>query len=86
MLSKLVACVVHKPERGKEIEMTILIVHTGTQTIIDASDDVLVIDTDELTAEEREALEDYDDTDAVEEKGTDIMKIIRYYTGEKKGR
>lgn len=64
--------------------MTILIVHPGTGTIIDASDDVLVIDTNELTSEEREALEEYDETDAVEEKGTDIMKIIRYYTGEKK--
>lgn len=66
--------------------MTILIIHTGTGTILDASDDVLVIDTDELTAEEQDELEHYDHTDAVEEKGTDIMKIIRYYTGERKGR
>lgn len=66
--------------------MTILIIHTGTGTILDASDDVLVIDTDELTAEEQDELEHYDYTDAVEEKGTDIMKIIRYYTGERKGK
>jgi hypothetical protein len=66
--------------------MTILIVHTGTGTVLDASDDVLVIDTNELTSEEREALEEYEDTDAVGEKGTDIMKIIRYYTGERKGK
>ena len=66
--------------------MSILIVHMGTGTVIDASDDVLVIDTDELTSDEREALEEYEDTDAVGDKGTDIMKIIRYYTGERKGR
>lgn len=66
--------------------MSILIIHTGTGTILDASDDVLVIDTDELTAEEQDELEHYDYTDAVGEKGTDIMKIIRYYTGERKGR
>ncbi len=66
--------------------MSILIVHVGTGTVIDASDDVLVIDTDDLTSEERKALEDSDDTDAVETKGTDLMKIIRYYTGERKGK
>ena len=66
--------------------MSILIVHIGTGTVIDASDDVLVIDTDELTKDEREALEEYENTDAVGDKGTDLMKIIRYYTGERKGK
>lgn len=57
--------------------MTILIIHIGTGTIIDASDEVLVVDTNELTDAEREALVENEDTDIAVEKGTDIMKIIR---------
>jgi len=64
--------------------MSILIIHTGTGTIIDASDDVLVVDTNDLTSEEREALGEHEDIDVAIEKGTDIMKIIRHYTGERK--
>ena len=64
--------------------MTIMIIHTGTGTIIDASDNVLVLDTNDITNEQREALEEYGDIDCFEEKGTDIMKIIGYYTGEQK--
>lgn len=63
--------------------MTILIVHIGTGTIIDASDDVVVIDTNDLTEEEDLALEE-EDMSVADEKGVDIMKIIRHYTGERK--
>lgn len=63
--------------------MTILIVHKGTGTIIDASDDVVVVDTNDLTEEEDLALEE-EDMNIADEKGVDIMKIIRYYTGERK--
>jgi len=63
--------------------MTILIVHMGTGTIIDASDDVVVVDTADLTEEEDAALEE-EDMDIAEEHGVDIMKIIRHYTGERK--
>jgi len=66
--------------------MTILIIHAGTATIIDASDEVLVVDTNELTDEQREALVENEDIDIAVEKGTDIMKIIRHYTGERKDR
>jgi len=64
--------------------MTIMIIHMGTGTIIDASDNVLVLDTNDITNEQREALEEHEDIDCAQEKGTDIMKIIRYYTGEQK--
>jgi len=63
--------------------MTILIVHMGTGTIIDASDDVVVVDTADLTEEEDSALED-EDMNIADEHGVDIMKIIRYYTGGRK--
>lgn len=67
--------------------MTILIVHTGTGTVLDASDGVLVVDTSELTDEQVEDLEAFWslEPDAVDVKGTDIMKIISYYMGERKG-
>jgi len=64
--------------------MTILIVHMGTGTIIDASDDVVVVDTADLTEEEDGALVDEEDMDIADEHGVDIMKIIRHYTGERK--
>jgi len=56
--------------------MTILIVHTGTGTILDASDNVLVVDTDDLTEKEAQALEEEEDMDIAERKGTDIMKMM----------
>jgi len=63
--------------------MTILIIHKGTGTIIDANDDVVVVDTTDLTEEEDLALED-EDMDIADEHGVDIMKIIRHYTGGRK--
>jgi hypothetical protein len=66
--------------------MTILIVHLGTGTVIDASDDVLLIDTKELTEDECLELEEYENVDVLDGKGTDIMKIIRAYIGDKKSK
>lgn len=63
--------------------MTFYIVHVGTGTIIDAADDVLLIDADELTKNELSLFEE-DDIEAVAHKGVDIMKVIRYYMGERK--
>jgi len=69
--------------------MSILIVHMGTGTILDANDDVWVVDTNELTSEELEALEDAPDetldfllkydVDVATKKGTNIMEVIRHY-------
>jgi len=56
--------------------MTLYIVHVGTGTIIDASDDVLLINADDLTKKELERF-DYEDIEAVAHKGVDIMKVIR---------
>jgi len=69
--------------------MTAYIVHLGTGTILMAEDGVVVIDTDDLTDEEREALGDEmtwdkDFTDMAEQKGTDIMRVIGHYTGQRK--
>jgi len=69
--------------------MTAYIVHLGTGTILMAEDGVVVIDTDDLTDEEREALGDEmtwdaDFTDMAERKGTDIMRVIGHYAGERK--
>jgi len=55
--------------------MTLYIVHVGTGTIIDASDDVLLINADDLTKKELERF-DYEDIEAVAHKGIDIMKVI----------
>lgn len=63
--------------------MTFYIVHVGTGTIIDAADDVLLIDADDLTKNELSLFEE-DDIEAVAHKGVDIMKVIRYYMGERK--
>ena len=63
--------------------MGILIIHKGTGTVIDADDDVVVVDTADLTEEEELALED-EDMDIADEHGVDIMKIIRHYTGKRK--
>ena len=63
--------------------MSLLIIHIGTGTILNASDDVILIDDTELTREENDAL-DAEDMTAIADKGVDIMKIIRYYMGEKK--
>ena len=62
--------------------MGILIIHTGTGTVIDANDDVVVVDTADLTEEEELALEDGDMD--IADCGVDIMKIIRHYTGKRK--
>jgi len=69
--------------------MTAYIVHLGTGTILMAQDDVVVIDTDDLTDEERDALGDEMDwdkdfADIAERKGTDIMRMIGHYAGERK--
>jgi len=60
--------------------MTILLIHLGTNTIIDAADDVIVIDTDDLSIEEAQAVQN-EDLGEVANKGTDVMKMIRYYMG-----
>jgi len=63
--------------------MTLYIVHVGTGTIIDAADDVLLIDANDLTDDELGSFEE-DDIEAVAHKGVDIMKVIRYYMGKRK--
>lgn len=63
--------------------MTMYLVHVGTGTIIDASDDVLLIDAEDLSSEELGLFEE-DDIEGVAHKGVDIMKVIRHYMGEKK--
>lgn len=60
--------------------MTILLIHLGTGTVIDAADDVVVIDTDDLSIEEAQAVQN-EDLDEVADKGTDVMKMIRHYMG-----
>lgn len=65
--------------------MTLYIVHVGTGTIIDAADDVLLIDADDLTDDELGSFEE-DDIEAVADKGVDIMKVIRYYMGKRKNK
>lgn len=64
--------------------MTILLVHVGTDTILDAGDGVYVVDTNELTSQQKEQLIEEEDTEIATEIGTDIMKVIRYYMGERK--
>jgi len=61
--------------------MSILIVHMGTGTILDANDDVWVVDTRECTSEELEALEDapYETIDVASKYGINIMEVIRHY-------
>lgn len=63
--------------------MTFYIVHVGTGTIIDAEDDVLLLDANDLTKNELSLFEE-DDIEAVADKGVDIMHVINHYMGEKK--
>lgn len=63
--------------------MTFYIVHVGTGTIIDAADDVLLIDANDLTKNEISLLEE-EGIEEVADKGVDIMHVINHYMGEKK--
>lgn len=63
--------------------MTFYIVHVGTGTIIDAADDVLLFDANDLTKNEISLLEE-DGIEEVADKGVDIVHVIRHYMGEKK--
>ena len=63
--------------------MTFYIVHVGTGTIIDANDDVLLIDANDLTKNEISLLEE-DGIEEVADKGVDIIHVINHYMGEKK--
>lgn len=63
--------------------MTLYIVHVGTGTIIDAADDVLLLDANDLTKNELSLFEE-DDIEAVADKGVDIMHVINHYMGERK--
>lgn len=63
--------------------MTFYIVHVGTGTIIDANDDVLLIDANDLTKNEISLLEE-DGIEEVADKGVDIMHVINHYMGERK--
>lgn len=58
--------------------MTILIVHKPTGTILDASDDVDIVNTDDLSNDEILALEN-GNMDIADEYGEDILPIIRIH-------